>query len=521
MKRTTAPGIWIVALLWGCNDDGATRPPADVTPPAAVQDLNASNLDGHRIRLTWTAPGDDGITGRASQYEVRYASAPITAENWDSAAAIAEPPPPRDAGAPEQLLVDDLPYGTWHFAVKTADEVPNWSDISNPADEELSDQVPPAAVTDLRAQSAGARSVILAWTAPGDDGAEGRAASYELRYAPDRIFEETWAQAAPVAGLPSPSPAGAPETFTVEGLQPGRTYYFALKSVDAHLNWSGISNVVTSSTVLLRRLTNSPSGSYIGRAAWSPDGTQIAFSASWGPGGKTEVFVIPVEGGEAVQWTNDAKTDYAAGPTWSPDGSRIAFAARVRESGRNEIRVMEATPGASPVTLVGSDQWLELPAWSPDGLEVAYTRWTVPQAEAWIEALPAAGGPPRAIVQHPSINYGPAWSGDGSRLAFVSARSGVHEIWTISAEGTDPIRVTTGGGGSVAWSPDGTRLAMVSLRSGMVDLWMMSDTGDNLTQLTNDPSLEDYPAWSPDSRAIAFSSDRESGIGNIWIMNLE
>lgn len=88
----------------------------------------------------------------------------------------------------------------------------------------------------------------LTWTAPGDDGATGRAASYDIRYSTAPITETHFASATSVPNRPSPLPAGQTQSLTVAGLQPGTTYYFALKTADEVPNWSAISNIASAST---------------------------------------------------------------------------------------------------------------------------------------------------------------------------------------------------------------------------------------------------------------------------------
>lgn len=66
-----------------------------------------------------------------------------------------------------------------------------------------------------------------------------------------------------------------------------------------------------------------------------------------------------------------------------------------------------------------------------------------------------------------------------------------------------------------AWSPDGTEIAFGSDRGGNVDIWVMSATGQDLTRLTVDPATDYAPAWSPDGRAIAFISSR-TGRTELW-----
>ena len=109
------------------------------------------------------------------------------------------------------------------------------------------DSIPPAAVTDLAAVTgSGNGEVDLSWTAPGDDGNQGQASTYDIRYVPyanGPIDTETeWNGATQVAGEPNPGSAGTSESFTVGGLTPGASYYFALKTADEVPNWSGLSN---------------------------------------------------------------------------------------------------------------------------------------------------------------------------------------------------------------------------------------------------------------------------------------
>jgi hypothetical protein len=123
---------WAAATLCVSNG-GAT---GDVTPPGTVSNLLAApGAFPGEVRLTWTAPGDDGAAGTASAYIVKVSHAPITAGNFDAAADldrwIVEPPPLAGA-APETLYVFGLdPDSTWHFALKAQDEVPNTSAVSN------------------------------------------------------------------------------------------------------------------------------------------------------------------------------------------------------------------------------------------------------------------------------------------------------------------------------------------------------------------------------------------------------
>ena len=109
---------------------GAIGP--DTTPPAAITDLAVSNVTSNSIDLSWTAPGDDGNTGTATSYDVRYSTAPITDANWSSATQVTGEPAPAPAGTSQSMTVTGLsPSTTYYFAIRTADEVPNISSLSN------------------------------------------------------------------------------------------------------------------------------------------------------------------------------------------------------------------------------------------------------------------------------------------------------------------------------------------------------------------------------------------------------
>ena len=109
----------------------------DGIAPAAVTDLATAAAPGFgRVRLNWTAPGDDGMTGTASQYDVRYQAAalgPIDTETeWQNAHQAMNEPLPQPAGSDETMIVGALQIGqNFYFAIKTADEIPNWSGLSN------------------------------------------------------------------------------------------------------------------------------------------------------------------------------------------------------------------------------------------------------------------------------------------------------------------------------------------------------------------------------------------------------
>ncbi len=124
----TADGITLFnrALDWVAYNTG------DVTAPSAVTDLATGTVTGSSVQLSWTAPGDDGATGTATTYDVRYSTSTITAGNWATATQASGEPAPQVASSAESFTVTGLSVGiTYFFAIKTSDEVPNESALSN------------------------------------------------------------------------------------------------------------------------------------------------------------------------------------------------------------------------------------------------------------------------------------------------------------------------------------------------------------------------------------------------------
>jgi hypothetical protein len=109
------------------------------------------------VTLNWTAPGDDGTVGTAEQYDIRYSTSAISGTDttgwWNQATRCNGEPAPQGSGASESFVVTGLqPSTTYHFMIRTADEVPNWSGFSNLAvigTADAPDSIPPAAVRDL------------------------------------------------------------------------------------------------------------------------------------------------------------------------------------------------------------------------------------------------------------------------------------------------------------------------------------------------------------------------------------
>jgi fibronectin type III domain protein len=217
--------------------------------PAAAQTSADST-----VTLLWTATGDDGTTGTATTYDLRYRTAAISGTDtlswWNAATSVSGMPVPHASGTTDSMRVRGLtPLTTYYFILKVADEVPNWSGYSNVAVKTTTgDLTAPAAITTLALQSVTGTSITVRWNAPGDDGTTGTATSYDIRYSTTAITSSNWATATQATGEPAPLVAGTQQTFTVSGLSGSRTYYIAIKATDDAGNISALSNVLSATT---------------------------------------------------------------------------------------------------------------------------------------------------------------------------------------------------------------------------------------------------------------------------------
>ncbi len=213
---------------------------------------DAQTVTWNSVRLTWTTPGDDSLSGTASQFDLRFSTSAITAANFASATRWNGTPTPTASGTTQSTTVTGLsPNTTYWFAIKTADEVPNWSGLSNVISRitlTSPDTIRPAQVAGLAITGTTETTASLGWTAVGDDSLTGTAASYDLRYSTSPITAANWATATQVTGELSPGAPGAPQSHTVTGLSRQTTYYFALKVADDAGNLSAVSNVPSAIT---------------------------------------------------------------------------------------------------------------------------------------------------------------------------------------------------------------------------------------------------------------------------------
>jgi hypothetical protein len=258
--------------------------------------------------------------------------------------------------------------------------------------------------------------------------------------------------------------------------------------------------------------------------AVSPDGKTIAFVHELDQGIRV-VATVSVEGG-TVTWVTGEQLD-AHDPTWSADGTRLAFvgASRFEGSPVADSVVYLARPGTEPSPLLHNTAIAFAdPSWSPDGRSVAVAvRDRIEGndvADHWMIVEVGLDDPPQPGLGLTDVDEGaPAWSPDGSRLAFLRAGAEGTEVWTRSRDGGSETLLATAVEASLepdlAWAPDGTAL-LVSDGDWIyrVDATPDGDPRENFVQLFRgispswqpapaDPSLapDDRPQASPDADA--------------------
>jgi dipeptidyl aminopeptidase/acylaminoacyl peptidase len=221
---------------------------------------------------------------------------------------------------------------------------------------------------------------------------------------------------------------------------------------------------------------------WVGQLAWSPGGERLAFSMATSVEG-THIFVMDADGSNLVRRTD---TGWSQSPTWSPDGRHIAFG-----SLRNN-----RTSWGVYVTDVDGD-WRDVVLIGP----------SVP------------------------LDPMPAWSGDGTRIAFFDASRSA-EVSLMSPDGSDVSQLRTDlvytALGRPAWSPDGATIAVASLPG---EHWWGEDIPSHLVLMATDGSgarlVPDWPGdvhspvWSPDASVLGFANECEPGIQCIGFMALD
>jgi Tol biopolymer transport system component/predicted Ser/Thr protein kinase len=341
---------------------------------------------------------------------------------------------------------------------------------------------------------------------------------------------------------PGPGPAAAPRlelltttsgiessaTFSPDGQQFAFAWDAETRRADGTSNFDLWVRLVGGTE--MRRITTGDTDELA--PSWSPDGRWIAFLR--GRVGDTPiVHVVSPLGGVArpltairaarveTNWLRGAPASQLA---WTPDSRFVAFAAADAPAGAGGVQVVAIEGGQPrPLTAPALPMVHRDPAFSPDGTRLAYSACTstlYPPCDVYVVDLDPGltpRPPARRLTQHDLTVVGLAWARDGRSIVFGGARFDRTHLWRVPADGSAaPVRIEIARRGlSPAIAAAGDRLAFTynlndndvyAFEPGKPDVAVASST------------LTDYgPTYAPDGRRFAFESGRAGESNEIWI----
>ena len=234
--------------------------------------------------------------------------------------------------------------------------------------------------------------------------------------------------------------------------------------------------------------------------------------------GHKEIWIMDYDGSNQRQLTHQGSISLS--PRISPDGSRLAFSSLTKSGWdilmySTELNRLVSFPRFGGTNLS--------PSWSPDGARLAFSSSRGGHSE--IFECDSSGGNLHPMTTGKGPDVSPTWNRKtGAQIAFVSGSTGLPQLYTMEADGTNQQRMTDQGYAvSPNWSPNGQFLTLAWIRKygpgepGSSDIYLMDIASKQCVQLTHDGGRNDFPSWSPDGRHIVFQSSR-SGKEEIWEM---
>ena len=233
--------------------------------------------------------------------------------------------------------------------------------------------------------------------------------------------------------------------------------------------------------------------------------------------GNKEVWMMDYDGNGQHALTKMGSI--ALSPRVSPDMSRVAFTSFARGTELAmyslELNRLVSFPKYGGTNLS--------PAWTSDGTKLAFSSSRTGDPEIYIAN--ADGSALKRVTAFKGPDVSPVWNPKtNAQLAWVSGRGGLPQIYMMDSDGTNVQRVTDQGYAvSPSWSPNGQYLAFSWIRHygpgapGNQDIYVMDIATKQFVQLTHDAGRNDFPSWSPDNRHLVFQSDRK-GRWQIWSM---
>ena len=220
-----------------------------------------------------------------------------------------------------------------------------------------------------------------------------------------------------------------------------------------------------------------------------------------------QLYSVEPDGSGVLQLTDDPYG--VAGPVFSHDGTRIAYKRLSADNPADDPTlhgdlVVANADGSNPIAIETGVTGMSPTAWSPDDREVLWTGATIPNAPEQVFIAPADGSSaPRSVGDPTTSNWGPNWSPDSSKIAYVSDP----DLYVMNRDGTGIRKVNqrsydeqSGG----AWNPDGSGLVFEAGEEGNHDLWLVGLDGKPERALVTSLQAETAPVFSPDGASVAF-----------------
>lgn len=200
---------------------------------------------------------------------------------------------------------------------------------------------------------------------------------------------------------------------------------------------------------------------------------------------------------------------YANAPAWSPDGSQVAFSLTGRD-GFSHLWVADADGSSRPRQITEGDNVDDNPRWSPDGERLVFSSIRDGDYDWRLFTIAVDGsGPPEPVGSTDGHSVFPDWSPDGRYLVYANRAEGTYKLRLHDLSDGSERRITSGEGEDLypRFSPDGTQVLFSSNR--LDDVWQIQRlelATEDVAQILGTDSMDEFPIYSPDMEYVAFSA---------------